>query len=90
MKHPDSMDRVVLRLFPELRQALDVLAARLTNETGVAFPRAAVLRGLIGLGIAAVAGHATLTPIFIPSRVARGAKKGQKHRRAASLAEGTM
>jgi ABC-type amino acid transport system permease subunit len=84
------MDRVILRLLPELRQALDVLTARLTNETGAAFPRAAVLRGLIGLGIAAVAGHATLAPTFIASRIARGAKKGQKQRRAAALADGTM
>ena len=90
MKHPDTMDRVVLRLFPELRQALDVLSARLTNETGVAFPRAAVLRGLIGLGIAAVAGHAALAPIFTASRVARGAKKGQRQKRDVSLAAGTM
>jgi predicted DNA-binding protein len=89
MRHPDSMDRVVLRLFPELRQALDVLAARLTNETGVAFPRAAVLRGLIGLGIAAVADHATLAPTFIASRVARGVKKGQKQRSPVSLAQHT-
>jgi hypothetical protein len=87
MKHPDSMDRVVLRLFPELLQALDVLAARLTSETGIAFPRAAVLRGLIGLGIAAIAEHATLAPIFSASRVARGVKKGQKLRRAGSLTE---
>jgi predicted DNA-binding protein len=89
-KHPDSMDRIVLRLFPELLQALDVLAERLTNETGADFPRAAVLRGLIGLGIAALADHATLAPIFSASRVARGVKKGQKQRRAAGLAEGTM
>jgi hypothetical protein len=70
----------------ELREDL----ARITNETGVIFPRAAVLRGLIGLGIAAITGHATLAPIFIASRVARGVKKGQKLQRAVSLAEGSM
>jgi hypothetical protein len=42
---------------------------------------------LIGLGIAAIAEHATLAPIFSASRVARGVKKGQKLRRAGSLTE---
>ena len=90
MKHPDTMDRVVLRLSPALRQVLDLIAVRLTTETGAAFPRAAVLRGLIGLGIVAIAGHTTLAPIFLSSRIPRGVKKGHKQRRAVALAEGTM
>jgi hypothetical protein len=67
---------MVLRVGGDLDAQVDVIAERLFQETCDDYPRAAVVRGLIVLGLAAVARSNVLAPLFVGVRIARGPKKG--------------
>jgi hypothetical protein len=69
---------MVLRVDRSLDAQVDVIAERLFQETRDDYPRAAVVRGLIVLGLAAVARNDVLTPLFVGVRIARGRKKGDR------------
>lgn len=68
--------RMVLRVDGDLGMHLDTLADRLSTETATDYSRAAVVRGLLTLGLAAVAGNDVLAPLFAGARLPRGRKKG--------------
>ena len=72
--------RLVIRVPRDLVAALDKIAARLFNETAYDYSYAAIVRGLIALGRAAVAETEQIAPLFADTRIARGRKRG--HRRA--------
>jgi hypothetical protein len=66
---------MVIRVGRDLGGQLDGIADRLFMETAYDHPRAAVIRGLIRLGLAAVARNDVLAPLFAGVRVARGRKR---------------
>lgn len=68
--------RMVLRVDRSLDAQVDVIAERLFQETRDDYPRAAVVRGLIVLGLLTVARSNVLAPHFVGVRIARGPKKG--------------
>jgi hypothetical protein len=70
--------RQVLRLDPSLNDTLATIAARLFNETRLEYPLASVIRGLIALGLLAIAEAPLLAPLFVGARVPRGRKKGTR------------
>ena len=70
--------RMVVRVDRGLHETLTTIAARLFNETRIEHPHAAIVRGLIALGLATVAGNKVLAPLFAGSRIARGRKKGAR------------
>ena len=70
--------RMVLRVGVDLDAQVDVIAERLFQETRDDYPRAAVVRGLIAIGLAAVARNDVLTPHFVGARLTRGRKKGAR------------
>ncbi len=70
--------RQVLRVDPGLNDNLATIAARLFNETRLEYPLAAVIRGLIALGLRVVSDAPLLAPLFVGARVARGRKKGTR------------
>jgi hypothetical protein len=67
---------MVLRVAPELQQDLIGISERLFDETRLEFSYAAIIRGLISLGLAAIAGKASLAVEFAGARVPRGRKRG--------------
>lgn len=70
--------RMVLRVGVDLDAQVDVIAERLFQETRDDYPRAAVVRGLIVIGLAAVARSNMISPLFVGVRIARGRKKGHR------------
>jgi hypothetical protein len=69
---------MVLRVGVDLDAQVDVIAERLFQETRYDYPRAAVVRGLIVLGLLTVARSNVLAPLFVGVKVARGPKKGNR------------
>jgi hypothetical protein len=67
---------MVLRVDRNLGGQLDVIADRLFRETAYDHSRAAVVRGLVAIGLAAAARNDVLAPLFVGVRIARGRKRG--------------
>ena len=70
------LHRMIVRVDPALHEALTKLAERLFSETRSEYSRSAVTRGLIALGLVAVADARLLAPLFLGARVKRGRKRG--------------
>ena len=68
--------RMVLRVAPELQEDLIGISDRLFDETRLEYSYAAIIRGLITLGLAAIVGKASLAVEFAGARVPRGRKRG--------------
>ena len=67
--------RLVLRVPRGLDETLTDIAGRLFDETEKNHPMAAVVRGLINIGLAEVARNDVLAPLFAGVRIPRGRKK---------------
>jgi hypothetical protein len=65
---------MVVRVDPALHEALTKIAERLFSETRSEYSCSAVTRGLIALGLVAVADVRLLGPLFRSARVKRGRK----------------
>jgi len=74
--------RMVLRVAPELQEDLITLGERLFDETRLEYSYAAIIRGLIALGLAAIEGKASLAVEFAGARVPRGRKRGSTWNRS--------
>ncbi|MFS8070109.1 MAG: hypothetical protein ACMG6S_27405 [Byssovorax sp.] len=74
--------RMVLRVPPELQEDLISLGERLFDETRLEYSYAAIIRGLIALGLAAIEGKASLAVEFAGARVPRGRKRGSTWNRS--------
>ncbi|MEP7124896.1 MAG: hypothetical protein ABJE95_28465 [Byssovorax sp.] len=70
--------RMVLRVSPALQDDLLTISERLFRETRVEYSYAAIVRGLIRLGLASIAGKATLAVAFAGTRIPRGRKRGRR------------
>lgn len=77
--------RMVMRVDGGLHGTLAGIAERLLAETRIEHSQSAVVRGLIALGLATVAGNDVLAPLFAGARVARGRKRGARRRPIAGL-----
>jgi hypothetical protein len=77
--------RMVLRVSPELQEDLITISERLFDETRLEYSYAAIIRGLISLGLASLAGKASLAVEFAGARVPRGRKRGERWKRGAHL-----
>ena len=73
--------RMVLRVSPELQEHLISISERLFDETRLEYSYAAIIRGLISLGLASIAGKASLVVDFAGCRVPRGRKRGERWKR---------
>ena len=73
--------RMVLRVSPELQEDLITIGERLFAETKLEYSYAAIIRGLISLGLASLAGKASLAVEFAGARVPRGRKGGTQWKR---------
>jgi len=80
--------RRVLRVSPELQEDLIAISERLFDETRLEYSHAAIIRGLIALGIASIAGKVRLAVEFAGSRVPRGRKR--RTERSLGLLSGPM
>ena len=69
---------MVLRVSPDLQEDLITLSERLFDETRLEYSYAAVVRGLIALGLASIVGKASLAVEFTGARVPRGRKRGTR------------
>jgi hypothetical protein len=69
--------RMVLRVSPELQDDLITISERLFDETRLEYSYAAIIRGLIALGLAAIANRTSLADAFAGARVPRGRKRGE-------------
>ena len=70
--------RMVLRVSPELQEDLITISERLFDETRLEYSYAAIIRGLIALGIASIAGKASLAVEFAGARIPRGRKAAKR------------
>jgi hypothetical protein len=75
-----KLRRAVVRVPEELLGELADVARRLREETGLEHSGAAVVRGLLVIGLDAIAGREHLAPSFAGARVKRGAKRGARLR----------
>ena len=73
--------RMVLRVSPELQEDLITLSERLFDETRLEYSYAAIVRGLIALGLVSIVGKASLAVEFAGARVPRGRKRGERWKR---------
>ena len=73
-----SYCRMVLRVPPELPQRLTAIQTHLFDETRIEYSYAAIMRGLIALGLTQVEGAPNLAVLFMGARVKRGRKPGGK------------
>lgn len=69
---------MVLRVTPALQGDLTKISERLFRETRVEYSCAAIVRGLIRLGLASIAGKASLAVEFAGTRIPRGRKRGAR------------
>jgi hypothetical protein len=69
---------MVVRVDPALHEALTKIAERLLSQTRSEYSCSAVTRGLIALGLVAVADVRRLAPLFLGARVKRGRKRGHR------------
>jgi hypothetical protein len=67
---------MVLRVSPELAEDLLTLQQRLFDETREDYSFAAIIRGLIALGLASTTAMTTVAAAFKGTRIARGRKRG--------------
>jgi hypothetical protein len=67
--------RLVIRVPPAFGTVLDDLGERLFMETAYAHSRAAVVRGLLRLGLLAIAHEPEIAPRFDGVRIPRGRRK---------------
>lgn len=67
--------RMVVRVPRDFGGVLDDLGERLFTETAYAHSRAAVVRGLLRLGVLAANGAPEIAPLFDGARIPRGRKK---------------
>jgi hypothetical protein len=67
---------MVLRVSPALQDDLTTISERLFHETRIEYSYAAIVRGLIRLGLASIAGKASLAVEFAGTRIPRGRKRG--------------
>lgn len=70
--------RMVLRVSPELQEELIQISERLFDETRLEYSYAAIIRGLISLGLASLANKPSLAGAFTGARVMRGRKRGER------------
>jgi hypothetical protein len=70
--------RMVLRVSPELQEDLITISERLFDETKLEYSYAAIIRGLISLGLVSIAGKVSLAVEFAGARVPRGRKRGER------------
>jgi hypothetical protein len=68
-----------VRVDPELNVALAALAGRLLEETQLEHSHAAIVRGLVAIGLASIAGVPDLAPLFVGVRIPRGRKPGTRN-----------
>ena len=68
--------RVVLRIPSELPEKLTTIAERLYDETRLEYSFAAIVRGLIAIGLEKIEGKSKLAVEFAGARVPRGRKAG--------------
>jgi hypothetical protein len=73
-----SYCRMVLRVPPELPERLTMIQQHLYEETRIEYSYAAIVRGLISLGLNQIEGAPRLTVLFIGARIPRGRKPGGK------------
>ena len=78
---------MVLRVSSELQEDLISISERLFDETRLEYSYAAIIRGLISLGLASIAGKASLAVEFAGARVPRGRKRGGGWKRSDDLDE---
>ncbi|MFS8070040.1 MAG: hypothetical protein ACMG6S_27055, partial [Byssovorax sp.] len=76
--------RLVLRVAPDLQEDLISISERLYDETGLEYSDAAILRGLIALGVTSLVGKKSLAVDFVGTRVPRGRKRGTRWKRSDS------
>ena len=69
---------MIVRVDPELNVVLAAIAARLFNETQLDYPRAALIRGLVEIGLASITDAVRLAPLFLGARIPRGRKPGAR------------
>lgn len=79
MRRTSRLCRLVLRVEPDLPDALNEIAAQLFAETRLEFSHAAIVRGLIAIGRASLTGKASIASDFANVRIPRGRKRGRKH-----------
>lgn len=65
---------MVLRVPPELQEDLITIRERLYEETRLEYSYAAIVRGLIALGLASLVGKVNIAVEFAGARVPRGRK----------------
>ena len=70
--------RMVIRIPPGLDETLTDLAGRLFDETERNHPLAAVVRGLIVIGLTVANDTPKIAPLFVGVLIARGRKKGAR------------
>ena len=70
--------RMVIRVSPNLRPTLGVIADRLLTETGLDYSHASIVRGLVVVGLLAVERASHLAPLFAGVRIPRGRRKGAR------------
>lgn len=73
-----TLIRTVLRLPPKVQGDLMNLRERLFDETKLEYSYAAILRGLISLGTASLAGKESIAVEFAGARVPRGRKVARR------------
>jgi molybdopterin-guanine dinucleotide biosynthesis protein A len=69
---------MVIRIPPGLDETLTDLAGRLFDETERNHPLAAVVRGLIAIGLTVANDTPKIAPLFVGVLIARGRKKGAR------------
>ena len=71
---------MVLRVSPDLEGDLISIRERLFEETRIEYSHAAIVRGLIALGLASISGKSSLAVEFAGARVPRGRKRGARRK----------
>lgn len=77
-----KLARMIVRVDPKLNIVLAAIAGRLFQETRLEHSHAAIVRGLVAIGLASIAGASDLAPLFVGVRIPRGRKRGTRTRKA--------
>ncbi len=77
--------RMVVRVEPDLPATVLDISSRLLAETGQQYSRAAIMRGLLAIGLVTVANASSLAPLFVGAVVKQGRKSGRNWRPVAVL-----
>ena len=70
--------RMIVRLPRDLKINLSTIADRLLSETRLDYSHSAIFRGLLALGLLAVADAPNLARLFVGSRLKPGRKRGDR------------